>query len=515
MKVSKINFKNLLILCAIIAITGFLSSQTLAQGGFSGSIQTTNSSGTAVNQNLFDSKADVYLNGGPQNMNASGLPNGPYYFQVTEPNGTLLSSDNAVCRQLQVINGRVAGAAGSCPHANGTFNPNNGTTPVQLSPFNDTTNAGGVYKVWLIRQNSNTTIDPMNPKVLRFRNADSKTDNFKIKTNTPPQNVTYTLSGCKFYDADASGDRNSGESGIPNVQIVVVINGVADNPIFTDTNGCWSRAGVPEDAEYLVQEILPLTGMEPAFYWVQTAPSEISIPDPNGMPGDYLVVRAHNGIASGGTATNGVVTINGLNFGNICFGPNDTGRTKGYWTNKNGESEMTNGMVNQNVTPPGGVFNPGMPGDLAFLRALNLYGESTVKKQTVTIPFDPQMYKEFKDWLSSSNAYNMSYMLSAQLAATSLNVRHKRFSDSQIVDARNVCDSTGYCLGLITIGNVRMLANQSLDANNGGNTTISGSPHRESQELMKNFLDAVNNNWLSFAQGSACPVTPFIDPPQP
>ncbi|HSK71479.1 MAG TPA: hypothetical protein VK892_07280, partial [Pyrinomonadaceae bacterium] len=109
------------------------------------------------------------------------------------------------------------------------------------------------------------------------------------------------------------------------------------------------------------------------------------------------------------------------------------------------------------------------------------------------------------DWLASSNAYNMSFMLSAQLAASSLNVRHMRFSDSQVVDASNVCDSTGYCLGLITIGNVRTLANTSLGSA-GGNITISGSDHRESQNLMKNFLDAINNNWLAFAQSEACTV---------
>jgi hypothetical protein len=107
-------------------------------------------------------------------------------------------------------------------------------------------------------------------------------------------------------------------------------------------------------------------------------------------------------------------------------------------------------------------------------------------------------------------------MLSAQLGASSLNVRHKRFGDSQVVDASNVCDSTGYCLGLITIGNVRMLANTSLGSV-GGNTTISGNSHRESQELMKNFLDAINNNWLAFAQSSACtvvyPLPPIPEPP--
>ena len=59
----------------------------------------------------------------------------------------VLSTDDISCRQLLVSNGRVSGATGPCPHANGTFNPANGTTPVQLAPFSDTPNKGGQYKV--------------------------------------------------------------------------------------------------------------------------------------------------------------------------------------------------------------------------------------------------------------------------------------------------------------------------------------------------------------------------------
>ena len=51
---------------------------------FTGALQTTTSTGTAVNANLYATKPDVYLTGGPQNMNAMGLPDGTYYFQVTD-----------------------------------------------------------------------------------------------------------------------------------------------------------------------------------------------------------------------------------------------------------------------------------------------------------------------------------------------------------------------------------------------------------------------------------------------
>src|SRR5580765_6837234 len=47
---------------------------------FAGAIYTSEADGTRVNQNLYDSKPLVYLNGGPQNQNGSGLPDGLYFF---------------------------------------------------------------------------------------------------------------------------------------------------------------------------------------------------------------------------------------------------------------------------------------------------------------------------------------------------------------------------------------------------------------------------------------------------
>jgi hypothetical protein len=117
-----------------------------------GAIFTTTATGGTVNANIYDAKTDVYLNGGPQNNNSQGLPDGTYYFQVTDPSGmTLLSTDDVTARELQVVNGRVYGVANatSSPytctgtHANGSYNPANQSIPVQLANFADTPNAGG------------------------------------------------------------------------------------------------------------------------------------------------------------------------------------------------------------------------------------------------------------------------------------------------------------------------------------------------------------------------------------
>src|SRR5512132_4095786 len=72
----------------------FTSGAAIA-GPVTGAIFTTIIDGTAVNHNIYDRKEDVYLNGGPQ-PNApcteAGLPDGDYYFQVTDPSGKVLLS---------------------------------------------------------------------------------------------------------------------------------------------------------------------------------------------------------------------------------------------------------------------------------------------------------------------------------------------------------------------------------------------------------------------------------------
>ena len=473
--------KNLLLSLAaiIVAVISFGNPTPIAaQGAFHGAIHTSKADGTSVNANLYENKADVYLNGGPQNANANGLPNGTYYFQVTDPSGaTLLSTDLAQCRQLLVANGKVSGATGACPHANGAYNAANGSTPVQMLPFNNTPNNGGEYKVWLIRQATTTTIGA-DGITLDFDKNNAKTDNFKVKTEEAPCvpgdpecPLTVTISGAKFYDADADGIRDLNEIGVEGIRIEVTLSTSPDPVIVeTDASGNWSLANVTTDTGYSVRELLPCVDenadslCDTDHYWVQTSPA----PDSSNFQG-------YKGTAA--------TDVSGLDFGNICFEPaSGLGRTLGFWSNKNGEKII---KANDNYV-----------GGLAFLNALNL---KTYNKKTPALDpdFNPANYTQFRTWLLDGNAVSMAYMLSVQLAATSLDVRYAFLSDSQIVDARSVG------LGIITIGEVRNLANQSL---NDHQITITGDPHRQSQELMKNFLDGVNNNRLPFASPTACSV---------
>jgi hypothetical protein len=173
---------------SVVALLPFLGA-ALTGGALAGdALYTTTQDGTAVNANIYATSTDVYISGGPQNKNAAGLPDGTYYFQVTDPSGgTLLSTDAAICRQVQVVGGHINGSIGPalCKHTNGTLNPANGTLPVELFPFLPTPNAGNEYEAWLVPTTA-ASVSASDSAVLIFSPSDAKTDNFKVQTAINP-----------------------------------------------------------------------------------------------------------------------------------------------------------------------------------------------------------------------------------------------------------------------------------------------------------------------------------------
>ena len=164
-----------------------------------GAIFTTNVDGTIVNANVqYQSKCDVYLDGGPgQNapQGAAGLPDGDYYFQVTDPSGKkLLSTDIVANRRFHVAGGIITAytGAGGPPHPTG-IDVDHGAVTIQLAnntcptDFLDTPNNGGVYKAWVTPvgdfKGDPTKVDNScgNGCFHGFLPAASKTDNFKVK----------------------------------------------------------------------------------------------------------------------------------------------------------------------------------------------------------------------------------------------------------------------------------------------------------------------------------------------
>jgi len=150
----------------------------------SGAIFTTDASGVPVNLNIYSAKEDVYLNGGPginAPDDAAGLPDGTYSYQVTDPSGkTLLSTDPVACRQVTVSGGvfQAVVPADGCEHASGVDGEDGGAT-VQLFPFADTPNNGGVYKVWVTPTSQLDCTAPGNKHC--FVPRYSKVDNFKVR----------------------------------------------------------------------------------------------------------------------------------------------------------------------------------------------------------------------------------------------------------------------------------------------------------------------------------------------
>ena len=178
-------------------------------GGLRGAIFTTLADGSRVNANVYASKADVYLDGGPGPHAPSGaaaLPEGDYYFQVTDPSGkTLLSTDDIACRELHVgASGFIDAVVGPCPHATGVDADYGaqGAITVQLLPYDDTPNHGGEYKVWVT-----AVADYGTGKRHGFEENRSKTDNFKVRVSGeggPDAGVSSPDAGASSPDGSVS-----------------------------------------------------------------------------------------------------------------------------------------------------------------------------------------------------------------------------------------------------------------------------------------------------------------------
>ena len=113
----------------------------------SSSIFTSDAGGTQNNGNIYSSKANVYLNGGPASS-GSGTPYNTLYYQVVTTSGASLSA----VRSLTVAE--------------------DGSFRVQLIPFDDSPN--GEYKV-------EVSTDPT-----LARGSCTKSDNFKVEASATP-----------------------------------------------------------------------------------------------------------------------------------------------------------------------------------------------------------------------------------------------------------------------------------------------------------------------------------------
>ena len=163
----------------VIVMNSLATAQPL-----SGAIFTTNTDSTFVNGNVYDFGEDVFLNGGPRPnapCTAAALPDGDYYFQVTDPSGHKLLheiADTVQFRKVRITGGVIDVYYGG-PRATGqgkcqSLRPN---ITIQLFPFINTSNPGGEYKVWMTRVSD---YDLSMRGAFGFIPSKSKTDNFKV-----------------------------------------------------------------------------------------------------------------------------------------------------------------------------------------------------------------------------------------------------------------------------------------------------------------------------------------------
>jgi hypothetical protein len=428
-----------------------------------GAIFTTTNGGTTVNGNIYESKDAVYLNGGPQPnapCTAAGLPDGDYYFQVTDPSGaTLLSTDDITTERKVTVSGGVITAYGGT-HATGDGKCP-GSISVGLALFDDTPNNGGEYKVWMTPVGSYSTDTTVG--TFGFLNDQSKTDNFKIRGSSNGTEPDVGIVGNKFYDADVDGAWDNNEPGIGGWRIYKQPPEIADETDTTSVGqiGQYSFLVAPNSGAYTITEGRPSVGFFPNSAWMPT------------------------------TATSGSVTVEGSDvagpdFGNVCLGSGG-GLTLGFWSNNNGLATMKK-------MPAYSTYPIGVDAQLAFLRDLNLVQND---KKMYGYAFDPTTSKAFQTWLLKADATNMAYMLSAQLAAMELNVRSGKVSGSALIYAPGTTSANAN--GFATVANVMAEA----DADLVNLTTVKAGPLRTHQEALKIALDKGNNN-LNFVQ----PVLP-------
>jgi hypothetical protein len=424
---------------ALVLASAFAAGPVLA-AAIHGALFTTDASAN-VNVNQYPTKADVYLSGGPgpnAPCTAAGMDDGVYVYQITNPSGTVVLSSDAISHREFTVSGGVIVSANDHP----TVASLCGGVGVQMAPFNDTPNNGGVYKAWVTRKsdylaNGNT-----------FSPGSTKTDNFRVKQ---PSYVPETadLNVYKFYDRNA--------------------------------NGVWDGNDIPLFGWQMTTTSFDLTYNQTQFTQSPDGLTTFSNLDVTKNPYAVLEGTAGGTWHQSGAIVDGVPLgivnpVTGLNlvagnttevdFGNYCT-CHSGGKTLGFWSNINGQTKLNDG----------GTMNP----EFGLLNALHLRNANGSNFNLDLVnQTQAANYLIFRSWLLNGTATNMAYMLSVQLAAMKLNI------EAGYVNKNNFYAPFGGTISeLVTDADAALAAD---------GFTPSGDPNRALQEELKNYLDQLNNN---------------------
>ena len=288
-----------------------------------GSIATVASGNPAPPQQIFANKGDVFLAGGPVTTPCQFpqyLPDGTYYFQVTDSSGTRLLSTDVVSERKVTVKGGVISSYNGTTHATDGKTAC-GSLAVSLMPFADAGSQKAAYVAWLTAtgnfDGNPTAVDNVcGANCFHGFHTDlSRTFAFRVEDKKSCE-PTFCVSGIKFLDANGNGVQDSGEAGIPGVVIQVVNeNGVLLQTV-TGPDGSFRICGLTDSGAFKVSETVP-------FGFTQTGPADRDISrSVFARTGGFIIEVCQEDIA-------------GLNFGNQAI-PNAIGGLKFEDLNANG-----------------------------------------------------------------------------------------------------------------------------------------------------------------------------------
>lgn len=252
----------LVFLLLIAVAAGCVLAATPAQAKLTGAVWTTLPDGTAVDHNVYNAKEDVYLNGGPFHASGAWLPDGDYYFMVTDPPGkTLLSTDAPSAgdpygdfhRRIHIQDGKVLQPSPVPPYTNHLFAADTkrpGNFTIQLMPYNNSKN--GEYKMWVTPVED---YQPGNPaSKFGYLPSDSKTDNFRVRRGR------LIIFGHKFEDDNGNGIWDPGEPSLADweIQLWMKVKNtfVYQSSSFTDSGDGSYVFQITQAGTYRIYEIL-------------------------------------------------------------------------------------------------------------------------------------------------------------------------------------------------------------------------------------------------------------------
>ena len=356
---------------AITAI-GLLLCSVSASAQVSGAVTIVNESGSP--QDVFNDKSDVFFTAGPTATPCAFtqfLPDGRYYFQVTDLSGATLLSSDPVNERLVTVRGGVlfsydghthevemvesapeeqsGDSEGSEEAEDATVRNACGGASVGLAPFRDAGSLDASYLFWLTPiarfTGEPTQIDPVCGAGCfhGFRPESSLTTTFRVEDKRFCEDA-FCVSGTKFEDRNGNGVQDSGEPGLPGVRITAEPeDGVALHGL-TDAQGVFRVCGLTHENDFRVTETVP-------FGYRQTGPL------------DRRISRRLIAIDFGYFVETCDQNFSGLDFGNQLI-PNAIGGIKFEDLNANG------------------LRDPGEPGLEGFVITLTPSGGGAA--QTVT-----------------------------------------------------------------------------------------------------------------------------------